>query len=175
MEKHLLALDAHDRYMRFGVATTDEGIHRYVAGIDFRRDEAFGIFDRDRRLLAFAHLADVVRTDVIYNEPCAEFAVSVLASARGRGYGDQLFHVGVLHARNRGCPLMHIQTLAHNTPMQRIALRGGAVLERDRLETHMWLRLAGGTLGTHVEGWLLQWAALLNDRLKRRLHRPHLP
>jgi GNAT superfamily N-acetyltransferase len=167
MEEHLLALDAHDRYLRFGVATSDDQIKRYVASIDFRRDEAFGIFDRKKRLIAFAHLADVARPDVDYREPCSEFAVSVLPQARGRGYGAELFRMAALHSRNRGCPIMHIQALTENAPMLRIALRAGAVLERDGQESNAWLRLREDTVGTHVESWLLQWAAVLNDKLKR--------
>lgn len=170
IQAHLLALDAHDRYMRFGVTTTDEQIKRYVASIDFRRDEAYGIFDRKRRLIAFAHLADVARPNVDYKEPCAEFAVSVWPQARGRGYGDRLFRMGVLHARNRGCHIMHIQTLSENGPMLAIAMRAGAILERHGQESNAWLRLKEDTLSTHMEGWFLQWAAWVNDKFKRRIH-----
>ena len=43
---HLLALDAQDRYLRFGYATSDEQIRRYVDHLDFVRDDIFGIFNR---------------------------------------------------------------------------------------------------------------------------------
>ena len=79
---HLKALDGSDRYLRFGYAARDEQIDRYVEGIDFDRDDVFGIYNRKLELIAMAHLA--------YSEDpqmasCAEFGVSVLKRARGRG------------------------------------------------------------------------------------------
>jgi len=43
---HLQALDADDRYLRFGYRATDEHIERYVAGLNFDRDDIFGIYNR---------------------------------------------------------------------------------------------------------------------------------
>ena len=43
---HLLGLSPHDRYLRFGYAANDEQIARYVDGLDFERDELFGIYNR---------------------------------------------------------------------------------------------------------------------------------
>ncbi|MEN9886644.1 MAG: hypothetical protein RL758_1222, partial [Pseudomonadota bacterium] len=57
IEEHLLALEPSDRYLRFGYAASNEQIHRYVAGIDFRRDDVFGIYNRKLQLVAMAHLA----------------------------------------------------------------------------------------------------------------------
>ena len=54
---HLLALDGPDRYLRFGYSATDEHIRRYVAGLNFERDEIFGIYNRRIELVAMAHLA----------------------------------------------------------------------------------------------------------------------
>jgi hypothetical protein len=46
---HLLALSDNDRYLRFGYPATDEHIRRYVDGLNFQRDEIFGIFNRHMR------------------------------------------------------------------------------------------------------------------------------
>src|SRR3954469_4950663 len=82
---HLLALEPDDRYLRFGYTATDEQIGRYVADLDFDRDDVFGIYNRRLELIAVAHLA-------FSGDPkasnCAEFGVSVLRKARGRGYGS---------------------------------------------------------------------------------------
>ena len=43
---HLVALSDGDRYLRFGYPATDEHIRRYVDGLNFERDEIFGIFNR---------------------------------------------------------------------------------------------------------------------------------
>ena len=55
--KHLLALSAHDRYLRFGYVATDEHIQRYVDSLNFERDEIYGIFNADLEIIAMAHLA----------------------------------------------------------------------------------------------------------------------
>ena len=58
--RHLKALDAHDRYLRFGYMATDEQIQSYVNGLDFERDAIFGIYNRRLELVAMAHLAHSV-------------------------------------------------------------------------------------------------------------------
>ena len=55
--EHLLALSERDRYLRFGCTASDAHVERYVAGLDFDRDEIFGVFNRRLRLAALAHLA----------------------------------------------------------------------------------------------------------------------
>src|SRR6266702_3333280 len=52
---------------------------------------------------------------------CAEFGVSVLKKARGRGYGSRLFDRAVMHARNEGVELLFIHALSENTAMLKIA------------------------------------------------------
>ena len=85
---HLLALTERDRYLRFGYSASDEQVRRYAELLDFERDEVFGIFNRRLQLIAMAHVAYAQSEDT---QSCAEFGVSVLASARGRGYGGLLF------------------------------------------------------------------------------------
>ena len=41
--RHLFALDAEDRYLRFDYPASDEQIRRYVDQLDFDRDDIFGI------------------------------------------------------------------------------------------------------------------------------------
>ena len=50
IEQHLLALPERDRYLRFGYPAQDEHVQRYVAKLDFGRDELFGIFDAELQL-----------------------------------------------------------------------------------------------------------------------------
>src|SRR4051812_21633259 len=89
---HLLSLDADDRYLRFGYSATDEHVQRYVDQLDFVRDDIFGIYNRKLELIAMAHLAYPQDPQA---SRCAEFGVSVLAKARGRGYGHRLFERAV--------------------------------------------------------------------------------
>lgn len=160
---HLLALEPDDRYLRFGYSATDEQIGRYVAGLDFDRDEIFGVYNRRLELIAMAHLA--FSTDA-QAQACAEFGVSVLAKARGRGYGTRLFERAVMHARNEGVELLFIQALSENTAMLKIARNAGATMERLGSETEAYLRLPPATLDSRLSEMALEQIAQGDYRLK---------
>ncbi|MDE2607668.1 MAG: GNAT family N-acetyltransferase [Burkholderiales bacterium] len=163
---HLLSLDEQDRYLRFGYSANDEQIRRYVDGLDFEHDIVFGIFNRRLELLAMAHLAFLPQQQ---DEPAgAEFGVSVMKKARGRGYGSLLFARAVVHARNEGVELMFIHALSENTAMIRIARHAGARLEREGSETEAYLRLPPATLDSRVTEMVEEQVAKADYRLKRR-------
>lgn len=161
--KHLLSLDERDRYLRFGYAAQDAQIQRYVDSLDFERDEIFGIYNRRLELIAMAHLA--YAKDLGY-ESCAEFGVSVLASARGRGYGARLFERAAMHATNDGVSLMFIHALTENAAMLAIARNAGATVERDGPESEAHLRLSVATLDSRVTEMLDEHIAQTDYRLK---------
>lgn len=162
---HLLALSESDRYLRFGHAATDAQIARYVDGLDFERDEVFGVFNRRLELIAMAHLAHFGESHV------AEFGVSVLPKARGRGYGARLFDHAVLHARNRGVDTLVIHALSENTPMLRIARSAGAMVERTGTESEARLKLPPDDVASHVGEIVEGSAAEIDYRLKQQARR----
>lgn len=170
VRQHLLELTARDRYLRFGYHASDETIERYVAALDFERDQLFGIFNRHLQLIATSHVAYAEE----HGRRFAEFAVSVRASARGRGYGARLFAHAVVHARNRGVHRMLIHALSENEAMLRIAQNAGARVQREGTESDAWLALPPDTLASHVEELVIDKAAELNYGVKfesRRLAR----
>ena len=160
---HLLSLDANDRYLRFGYAAQDVQIQRYVDGLNFERDEIFGIYNRRLQLIAVAHLAYAQDSEF---ESCAEFGVSVLSKARGRGYGARLFERAAMHARNDGIHMMFIHALSENTAMLTIARNAGAVVERDGPESEAHLRLGHATLDSRVSELLEEQLAQTDYLLK---------
>ncbi len=161
--QHLLSLDAQDRYLRFGYAASDEQIRRYTDGLNFERDEIFGIYNRKLELIAMAHLALSSEPD---SKSCAEFGVSVLRASRGRGYGARLFDRAMMHASNEGVDLMFIHALSENTAMIKIARNAGATLERDGSETDAHLRLPPATLDSRMTEMLEEQLAQTDYRLK---------
>jgi RimJ/RimL family protein N-acetyltransferase len=167
---HLMALNEHDRYLRFGYPATDEQIAHYVDGIDFDRDEVFGIFNRRLELIAMAHLANAPAT-AQGHPSMAEFGASVLTKARGRGYGSRLFDHAVMHARNRGVDTLFIHALSENAAMLKIARKAGATVERAGSETECWLKLPPETIVTRFGELMEQQAAELDYRLKVQAHR----
>lgn len=148
---HILSLSESDRYLRFGFPATDEQIQRYVEGMDFDRDEVFGIFNRRLELIAMAHLAYMPMVVPKPETPAtAEFGVSVAHRVRGRGYGARLFEHAVLHARNRGCERLLIHALSENVAMLKIARKAGALVERDGSESEAWLKLPPDSISSQV-------------------------
>ena len=168
---HLLALDEHDRYLRFGYAASDAQIERYVHTIDFDSDEVFGIFNRRLELIAMAHLAMPKQLASPDAAAWAEFGVSVLHKARGRGFGQRLFEHAVLHARNRGIDTLFIHALSENAAMLKIARKAGAVVERDGPEAQAYLKLQPDSLATHVDEAIEQQVAELDYQFKRQAKR----
>ncbi|MGV8803838.1 MAG: GNAT family N-acetyltransferase [Polaromonas sp.] len=160
---HLLALSPEDRYLRFGFSASDEQIHRYVSGLNFERDDIFGIYNRKLELIAMAHVAFSADPEL---KSCAEFGVSVLAHARGRGYGARLFDRAVMHARNEGVQMMFIHALSENTAMLRIARRAGATIERDGSETEAYLTLEPADFDSRLSELLEEKLAQANYGLK---------
>jgi RimJ/RimL family protein N-acetyltransferase len=162
---HLLALQTDDRYLRFGHIASDEQVARYVAQLNFDRDEIFGIFNRRLELVAMAHLAYLDDTTA------AEFGVSVQRRARGRGWGSHLFERAMLHARNRGIHTLIIHALGENAVMLHIARRAGAKVENHGPDALARLRLPPDTLASHVEALFNRQVAEIDYGLKRQARR----
>ena len=161
--KHLLSLDPQDRYLRFGYLAQDDHIQRYVEKLDFERDEIFGIYNRKLELIAMAHLA---HSADINHQACAEFGVSVLPAARGRGYGARLFERAAMHATNDGISLLFIHALSENTAMLKIARNAGAKVERDGTESEAYLHLPPATFDSQVTEMIEEQVAQTDYRIK---------
>jgi GNAT superfamily N-acetyltransferase len=173
---HLLDLNETDRYLRFGYPATDAQLNKYVDLLDFERDEIFGIFNRRLELIAMAHLAYAASTAVTPTKDklaMAEFGVSVLSKARGRGYGARLFDHATLHARNRNVETLFIHALSENVATLRIARQAGALVERDGSESEAWLKLPPDTIATQLEAAVEEQAAELDYQFKVQAHRVH--
>lgn len=154
---HLLALSPSDRYLRFGYAASDTQIERYVASLNFVRDDIAGVFNWKLELIAMTHVAYLAQDGQDSN--LAEFGVSVAAHARGRGYGARLFDHAVLRARIRGVDTMIIHALTENTAMLRIARKAGATVERDGSDSEARLKLPPENFGIRLEALMADQAA----------------
>jgi GNAT superfamily N-acetyltransferase len=166
--QHLLALDEQDRYLRFGYSAQDPQIRAYTDQLNFKRDDIYGIYDRSLALIAVAHLAFAGEPTC---QSCAEFGVSVLKDARGKGYGTLLFDRAVTHARNKGIDLMFIHALSENTAMLKIAKNAGATVERDGSESEAYLKLPPATLDSRMTEVVEDQLAELDFRLKLQAKR----
>ncbi len=162
LEQHLLALDAEDRRLRFGVALPDQTIRDYVARIDFERDAVFGAFDDALRLVAAAHLA---RCD-----GHVELGVSVLPDWRGHGAGAALLARSHTHARNWGIRALFMHCLSENGAMMHLARKQGMRIFTGRGESDAWLALPPADVASYTNQLLAQRLGLFDFALKRQLH-----
>ncbi len=165
IERHLLGLDTQDRYWRFGYNASDERIHLYVRDLDFDRDELFGVFNRRLEIVAMAHLA-YGPAPLGDAAPEAEFAVSVQARSRGRGYGMRLFERAIMHARNRGIGSLMIHALSENATMLHLARKAGATVQRHGSEAEARLALPPEDWSSRLDEVVQTHAAELNYRFK---------
>lgn len=163
--QHLLALKPDDRYLRFGYSASDEQIQRYVDGLDFERDELFGIYNRRLDLIAMAHLAFAPADQ---HRDCAEFGVSVAEHARGRGYGARLFERAAVVARNEGIGMLFIHALSENAAMLKIARNAGATVVRSGSESEAHLQLPIATFDSRMSEIALERYAEVDFQLKMR-------
>lgn len=171
LREHLLALDEHDRYLRFGYAASDIQIELYVDTLDFERDEVFGIFNRRLQLIAMAHLAYAPAPQIKDQAAMAEFGASVSKRARGRGLGARLFDHAILHARNRHINKLFIYALSENSAMLKIARNAGATVERSGADSEAWLTLPpddiASQVGEVVESQAAEWDYQMKAQAKR--------
>lgn len=128
--RHLLALDAEDRRLRFGSPRDDESIRDYAGRIDLARDAILVIEDADLCVIGAVHLAR--------GTGYAEAGVSVLPAHRGRGVGSALLSRAWLHARNWGVAELFTHCSADNRAMMALARKHGlrAVVERGEADAY---------------------------------------
>jgi GNAT superfamily N-acetyltransferase len=156
---HLLALDREDRRLRFGATLDDEALAGYVAGIDFERDAVFGVFTDDLALAGAAHVAA--------GGPSAEFGVSVVPTARGRGIGSALFARANLYARTHHIRAMFMHCLLENRTMMHIARKGGMRIVAESGEADAWLALPPAGVATVTEEFVSDRIGLFDFALKQ--------
>lgn len=161
--RHLVRLPADDRRLRFGTATDDALIERYVAGIDFSRDRVFGVFAPNRTLIGMAHLAlDPARR-------FAEIGLSVEPAYRDKGYGYVLLQRAILHAANSGYRTLFMHCLAENAIMQHLARKSGLKVVTAHGEANAHIALSRQVHGCQPVKVLDGQAALIDSLFKQQL------
>lgn len=170
MLRHFKALGEEDRLLRFGQVVSDHIIEGYVAGIDFSRDTVFGVFDDNLALVGVGHLALLpqMRGDDPQGQ-VAEFGVSVLEGARGRGIGSHLFERAAISGRNQGVRTLYMHCLSRNATMMHIAKKAGMDINYAYGEADAYLTLPPSDPSTVMHEILQEQAAVFDYAVKRQL------
>lgn len=159
LTEHFLALDAHDRRLRFGASLGDDAIRHLDERIDFDRDEIFGIAGDDLRLLAVVHVA--------FYPAKAELGLSVLPAARGLGLGNALFSRAVMHLTNRGVREVFVHCLSENGAMMHLARKNGMRVVHEGGETDAYLELPRATADSILSEWVWDHNARFAHEIRR--------
>jgi len=158
LERHLLALNPHDRRLRFGTLPSDAAVRAYVARIDFDRDAVFGVFDEELAIIGAAHLAHAGEH--------AELGLSVLPAHRNRGLGEALLARAVMRARNWGVGALFTHCLRENGTIMHLARKIGMQIVTEQGEAQAWLALPPADAASHFGEVFAQRAALFDYALK---------
>ncbi|RQV71303.1 N-acetyltransferase [Burkholderia cenocepacia] len=168
MLTHFLSLDEEDRLLRFGQMVPDHVIENYVRTLDFGRDTVFGVFDHDLELIGVGHLAYLPGEG---DTRTAEFGVSVLESARGRGVGSKLFERAAIRSRNTHVTMLYMHCLSRNATMMHIAKKSGMRIEYAYGEADAYLSLPPADHSTIIAEMLQEQAAVFDYAMKRQARR----
>jgi len=131
--RHLLALDPHDRHLRFGAGLSECTLRAYANGIDLERDALFGVFYEGVTLIGAAHLARAPSH--------AEIGLTVAPDFRRRGIGFALVATCCRHARTWGVRSVFMRCAAENTAMRNLARAHGMRLIVDGPEVDAFLAM----------------------------------
>jgi GNAT superfamily N-acetyltransferase len=161
LERHLLALGAEDRRLRFGAPLNDFAVHTYVERIDFEHDAVFGVSDEELHLLGAAHLARI--------DGQAELGVSVLPGNRGRGVGGALLARAHMHARNWGTRALLMHCLIENGAMMHLARKQGMRIATASGEADAHLALPPASPSSITGALIAERAGLFDYALKSQM------
>lgn len=165
---HFLALDEDDRLLRFGQVVPDHVIENYVRNINFSNDKVFGVFGNSLELIGVGHLAYLPAEG---DKRTAEFGVSVLESARGRGIGTKMFERAAMRSRNTHVSVLYMHCLSRNSTMMHIAKKSGMKIEYAYGEADAYLSLEPADQSSIMAEMLQEQAAVFDYAIKRQAHR----
>lgn len=158
VDAHFAALSADDLRMRFGYALGPELVAQYLEHAQSEGAVAFGIFEPEGRLAAFAHFGTIGSV--------LELGLSVLPPYRRRGYATLLLDRARVYARAHGLSSLVMHSVADNHAIVALARRSGMTVETVDGETDSRIRLREGTPADYLREVLLQQAAFVQRVLR---------
>ena len=119
---HLLALDDHSRYTRFGTIIKDEVIEQLCDRFEtnHRQHKIFVIEDESLRVVAAGHIA--------LEDNTTELAYSVLKEYRNQGMGSSLMARTIEWCQNRNIQGGCMVCLSSNVAIKKLAAKHGVLI-----------------------------------------------
>lgn len=151
-----LGLSQEDRSKRFFSAVSDAVVNRYVDQMRLDETTVVAAHDGTTEPIAMAELAPVA--------DAGELAFAVRAEMRQQGVATLLMSRLVDRARMCGLRAVYVMFLSENTPMRRLATRGGMYITRDGTECRGWRPLKPPT-GAELARWCIDDAVSHGEHL----------
>lgn len=122
---HLLSLDEHSRYMRFGFHIRNETINQLVDKWTLKAEQhkIFAIENDNLEVVAVGHIS-------LEEEP-AELAFSVFKECQGQGMGDALMKRTVEYCQNHGVKTGCMVCLGSNDRIKSLARKNNILIKTD--------------------------------------------
>lgn len=155
---HFAALSPADVRMRFGTAMGADQVARYLEHAQADGAVAFGVFEPDGRLAAFAHFGA--------SDHVLELGLSVLPEFRRRGYATLLLDRARVYARAHAFGALVMHSVADNHAIRELARRSGMTIETVDGETDSRIRLRDGTPADYLREMILQQAGFVQRLLR---------
>lgn len=121
---HLLSLDEHSRYLRFGYSISDDMIDIICDKFehDKNKHKIFVIEDNDLNIIGAGHIA---------LDQEIELAFSVLKEHQGQGIGSALMRRCIEWCQNRNIKHGCMVCLSSNAAVKKMAKRHGVLIEQE--------------------------------------------
>lgn len=128
-------LDSDTRATYFGIPYTDEQIDNLVSRIvDQTNQHHFLVAEFKGKWIGTIHIAETSDSEV-------EFGFIVDEDHRGHGIADRMMQEAIIWVRNRGYSALYMHCLSRNTPIKRLCIKHGMLLETEYGETETKLPL----------------------------------
>lgn len=150
--RHLLALPAEDRLLRFGFRAPDESIYAYVDRINFINDDVFGVYGNDgKNLIGLLHLSIYKASDCV---PVflAEAGLSVQSQYQGHGMGNLMLEQAIQACEEEGVGKLFLYFNLRNIKIKKLAIKNHAIVSVDMEDCEAVIDILGPCAAINIIG-----------------------
>jgi RimJ/RimL family protein N-acetyltransferase len=159
-------IKGNDRRLRFGMASTDEIVEKYLKGSFEQygyKNIWFVVEDKDI-IVASCHVAYCPETNT------AEMGCTVSTNYRNQKIGQELFNRGITWARMNGAENVFMHCLSENKTIQHIAQKNGmTVVTIDPSEKESTIKVKQSRLEAGFKDYIMDQIAIYDSAVRKQV------